>query len=156
MFVNCSVFCNVQHVQSSILDQNVMFEKFDIWTFSVRSVQSSVFWCSFQNDKIRSISKRRTQDTLPYFVEQTCNKSQISKNWTLFGVANLFPCHFKSTTKNERIFFCTKKHRPYPIDPLTPSLLPAFGILHLWLAPWCSPSLLFDPGLICNIVESAL
>ena len=32
MFTNCSVFCDVRHVQSSVLGQNVMF----------RSVQSSV------------------------------------------------------------------------------------------------------------------
>ena len=44
MFANCSVFCDVRHVRSSILGQNVMFKKFD-----VRSVRSSVFWCSFQD-----------------------------------------------------------------------------------------------------------
>ena len=32
MFMNCSVFCDVR---SSILDQNVMFGKFDIRTFNV-------------------------------------------------------------------------------------------------------------------------
>ena len=40
MFANCSVFCDVRHVQSSILGQNVMFRKFDVRTFNVRSVQS--------------------------------------------------------------------------------------------------------------------
>merc|ERR1712020_111848 len=49
MFANCSVFCDVQHVRSSILGQNVMFRKFDVRTFNVRSVQSSVIWCSFQD-----------------------------------------------------------------------------------------------------------
>ena len=49
MFANCSVFCDVRHVRSSILGQNVMFGKFDVRTFNVRSVQSSVFWCSFQD-----------------------------------------------------------------------------------------------------------
>ena len=49
MFANCSVFCDVRHVQSSILGQNVMFGKFNIQTFNVRSVRSSVFWCSFQD-----------------------------------------------------------------------------------------------------------
>ena len=49
MFMNCSVFCNVRHVQSSFLGQNVMFRKFDVRTFNVRSVRSSVFWCSFQD-----------------------------------------------------------------------------------------------------------
>ena len=51
MFMNCSVFCDVRHVQSSILGQNVMFGKFDVRTFNVRSVRSSVFWCSFQDYK---------------------------------------------------------------------------------------------------------
>ena len=32
MFMNCSVFCDVQHVRSSVLGQNVMF----------RSVRSSI------------------------------------------------------------------------------------------------------------------
>ena len=49
MFVNFSVFCDVWHVRSSILGQNVMFRKFDVRTFNVRSVQISVFWCSFQD-----------------------------------------------------------------------------------------------------------
>ncbi len=49
MFANCSVFCDVRHVRSSILGQNVMFGKFDVRTFNVRSVRSSVFWCSFQD-----------------------------------------------------------------------------------------------------------
>ena len=49
MFMNCSVFCDVQHVWSSILGQNVMFRKFDVRTFNVRSVRSLVFWCSFQD-----------------------------------------------------------------------------------------------------------
>ena len=49
MFVNCSVFCNVRHVRSSILGQSVMFRKFDVRTFNVQSVWSSVFWCSFQD-----------------------------------------------------------------------------------------------------------
>ena len=49
MFANCSVFCDVQHVRSSILGQNVMFGQFDVRTFNVRSVRSSVFWCSFQD-----------------------------------------------------------------------------------------------------------
>ena len=49
MFANCSVFYDVRHVRSSILGQNVMFEKFDVQTFNVRSIQSSVFWCSFQD-----------------------------------------------------------------------------------------------------------
>ena len=49
MFVNCLVFCHVGHVRSSILGQNVMFGKFDVRTFNVRSVRSSVFWCSFQD-----------------------------------------------------------------------------------------------------------
>ena len=52
MFSNCSIFCGVRHVQSSILGQNVMFRKFDVQTFNVRSVQSSVFWCSFQDYSI--------------------------------------------------------------------------------------------------------
>ena len=49
MFMNCSVFCDVQHVRSSILGQNVMFGKLDVQTFNVRSVRSSIFWCSFQD-----------------------------------------------------------------------------------------------------------
>ena len=49
MFTNCSVFCDVWHFRSLILGQNVMFRKFDVWTFNVRSVWSSVFWCSFQD-----------------------------------------------------------------------------------------------------------
>ena len=49
MFASCSVFCDVRHVRSSILGQNVMFRRFDVQTFNVRSVQSSVFWCSFQD-----------------------------------------------------------------------------------------------------------
>ena len=49
MFANCSVFCDVRHVRSSILGQNVMFGMFDVRTFNVRSVRSSVFWCSFQD-----------------------------------------------------------------------------------------------------------
>ena len=49
MFANCSVFCNVWHVRSSILGQNVMFRMFDVRTFNVRSVRSLVFWCSFQD-----------------------------------------------------------------------------------------------------------
>ena len=52
MFANCSVFCDVRHVRSSILGQNVMFGKFDVWTFNVQSVRSSVFWCSFQDYRI--------------------------------------------------------------------------------------------------------
>ena len=53
MFTNCSVFF---YVRSSILGQNVMFGKFDVRTFNVRSVQNSVLllydqtslgvWCS--------------------------------------------------------------------------------------------------------------
>ena len=42
MFANCSVFCDVRHVRSSILGQNVMFIKFDVQTFNVQSVRSSV------------------------------------------------------------------------------------------------------------------
>ena len=49
MFVNCSIFCDIRHVWSSVLGQNVMFGKFDVWTFNVQSVQRSVFWCSFQD-----------------------------------------------------------------------------------------------------------
>ncbi len=49
MFANYSVFCDVRHVRSSILGQNVMFGKFDVCTFNVRCVRSSVFWCSFQD-----------------------------------------------------------------------------------------------------------
>ena len=41
MFVNCSVTCDVRHVQ--ILGKNVMFGKFDVWTFNVWSVRSLVF-----------------------------------------------------------------------------------------------------------------
>ena len=49
MFGDCSVFCDVRHVQSSILGPNVMFGKFNVHTFNVRSVQSLVFWCLFQD-----------------------------------------------------------------------------------------------------------
>ena len=49
MFANCSVFCDVRHVRSSILGQNVMFRKFDVQTFNVWSVWSSVICCSFQD-----------------------------------------------------------------------------------------------------------
>ena len=49
MSTNYSVFCVVWHVRSSILGQNVMFRKFNVQTFNVRSVRSSVFWCSFQD-----------------------------------------------------------------------------------------------------------
>ena len=42
MIVNCSVFCDVQHVRSSILIKNVMFGKFDVQTFNVQSVWSLV------------------------------------------------------------------------------------------------------------------
>ena len=49
MFTNCSVFCDVRHVRSSILGQNVMFGMFDVRTFNVQSVHSSVFWCSFHD-----------------------------------------------------------------------------------------------------------
>ena len=49
MFANCSVFCDVRDVRSSILGQNVMFGKFDVRTFNVRSVRSLVFWCLFQD-----------------------------------------------------------------------------------------------------------
>ena len=36
IFANCSLFCDVRHVRSSILGQNVMFRKFDVRTFNVR------------------------------------------------------------------------------------------------------------------------
>ena len=49
MFAKCSVFCDVWHVWSSIWGQNMMLGKFDVWTFNVRSVGSSVFWCSLQD-----------------------------------------------------------------------------------------------------------
>ena len=49
MFVNCLVFCDIRHVGSSILGQYVMFRMFDVQTFNAWSVQSSVFWCSFQD-----------------------------------------------------------------------------------------------------------
>ncbi len=49
MFTNSLGFCDVGHVRSLILGQNVMFRMFDVWTFNVRSVQSLVFWCSFQD-----------------------------------------------------------------------------------------------------------
>ena len=52
MFANCSVFCDVQYVRSSILGQNVMFGMFDVWTFNIRSVRSSVFCCSFQHQRV--------------------------------------------------------------------------------------------------------
>ena len=62
MFANCSGFCDVRHVRSSILGQNVMFGKFDVQTFNVRSVRSSVFWCSFQDyllsKQINNVSAR--------------------------------------------------------------------------------------------------
>ena len=83
-------------------------------------------------------------------------KSQKLDN---FGVANLFPCHFKSTTKNERIFFAQKSTDPIQLTlwpPLFPSLpeQPLESSTSGRLAPWCSPSaLLFDPGLIYNSVR---
>ena len=49
MFANCSLFCDVRHVRSLVLGQNVMLGKFDVRTFNVWSVQSSVYWCLFQN-----------------------------------------------------------------------------------------------------------
>ena len=49
MFANCLVFCDVRDVQSLILDQNVMFGKFNVGTINVQCVRSSVFWCSFQD-----------------------------------------------------------------------------------------------------------
>ena len=49
MFMNCSVFCDVRHVRSSILGQNVMFGKFAVRTFNVQSVRKLVFLCSFQD-----------------------------------------------------------------------------------------------------------
>ena len=79
MFVNCSVFCDVGHVRSSVFGQNVMFEvqsccyvtrlvleqtvgcsqtvqffvmfvvRFWAKKFNVLSVRSSVFWYSFQH-----------------------------------------------------------------------------------------------------------
>ena len=55
MFANCSVFCDVRHVRSSILGQNVMFGKFyvghsmfgvfEVRYFGVRSNTSSVTKC---------------------------------------------------------------------------------------------------------------
>ena len=45
VFVNCLVFCDVR---SSNLGQNVIFRKFNVQTFNVWSIRSSVFWCSFQ------------------------------------------------------------------------------------------------------------
>ena len=42
MFANCLVFCDVWHVQSSILGQNVTFGKFNVRAFNVWSVRSSV------------------------------------------------------------------------------------------------------------------
>ena len=38
IFANCSGFCDVRHVRSSILDQNVMFRNFDVRTFNVQSL----------------------------------------------------------------------------------------------------------------------
>ena len=58
MFTNCLVFCDVRHVRSSIVGQNVMFEKFDVRTFNVWNVCSSVFWCSFQDLALVMISGR--------------------------------------------------------------------------------------------------
>ena len=49
ILANCLGFCDARHIQSSILGQNVMFRKFDVQTFNVQSVRSSVFWCSFQD-----------------------------------------------------------------------------------------------------------
>ena len=54
MFMNCSVFCDVQNVRSSILGQNVIFGKLNVQTFNVRSVRSSVFWCSLQDQQLVS------------------------------------------------------------------------------------------------------
>ena len=63
VYTNCSVFCDVQHVQSSILSQIVMFRKFDVQTFNVHSVRSSVFWCFFQDYLIS-----KTKKTSTYFI----------------------------------------------------------------------------------------
>ena len=73
MFANCSVFCNVRHVRSSILGQNVMFGKFDVRTFNVRSVRSSVFWCSFQD---YYLSKTEFVCTFSLELSRCCNDNK--------------------------------------------------------------------------------
>ena len=44
MLANCSVFCDVWHVQNSILGQNVMFGKFDVRTFIATGQCTRNYW----------------------------------------------------------------------------------------------------------------
>ena len=76
MFMNCSVICDVRHVQSSILGQNVMFGKFDVRTFNVWCVRSSVFWCSFQDYYLHMT---RDQFSECCFVMWVCTQALFSK-----------------------------------------------------------------------------
>ena len=106
----------------------------------------------FQNNKIRSISKKEDLGHYPILWNRHIIKAKSQKLDT-FWRSQFVSMSFQIYHEKWEDIFCTKKHRPHPIDPLTPlpSLFPAFGLLHLWQAPWCSPSLHFDPGLICNI-----
>ena len=77
MFVNCSVFCDVRHVQNSVLGQNVMFG----------SVQSSVFWCSFQQPFCISEGFMVISDKFIFNILQN-----FQWNWTSFAMKELEEC----------------------------------------------------------------
>ena len=49
MFTNCSVFCDVRHVQSLVLGQNVMCESIRslVLLFVTRLVSEHTVWCSW-------------------------------------------------------------------------------------------------------------
>ena len=108
MFTNCSVFCDVRHVRSSLLGQNVMFGKFDVRTFNVRSIRSSVFWWGPQGLIFCSLNSTLSKKLIMLEPFSKILLSQCSKMGK--------KCNFKSAKKHyfhfqkwQKINFCSRK-----------------------------------------------
>ena len=79
MFTNCSVFCDVRHVRSSVLGQNVMFrsvrssvlllcDQTSLGTYSLMFANCSVFW------DVRHVRSSVLGQNLMFGSVQKCSK----------------------------------------------------------------------------------
>ena len=102
MFANCSVFCDVRHVRSSVLGQNVMFEV-QSGCYVTRLVLEHTVWCSqtIQFFVMFDMFENR------FWAKIWCLESSMF-GYSMFGVFEVWYFGVRSKTRPDVCTFCSK------------------------------------------------
>ena len=127
MFANCSVFCDVRHVRSSVLGQNVMFrsvrclvlllcDKTSLGTYSLMFANCLVF-CDVRNVRCLILGQN------------------VMFGHSMFGVFEVRSCCYVTRLVLELTVWCSRTVRVFVMFDM-------FEV-QFWAKMWCSESSMF-------------